>query len=103
LRANGHASPTDGVQGQQRLSNSRLTITQGATGMPAMSAGSAPPDGTRWLLPGTRVQVRNRFDAAWAVDFEVVEGGPDGYRVRRLRDRRVLPALFPFADVRVVD
>ena len=53
-----------------------------------------------WLSAGTRVDVRNRFDSAWATGFEIVESGPNGYRLLRLRDRCVLPFVFRHADVR---
>ncbi|MDQ3757713.1 MAG: hypothetical protein M3394_07680 [Actinomycetota bacterium] len=53
------------------------------------------------VKPGTRVEVRSRFDSRWARGFEVVEVLPEGYRLRRLSDGSVLPADFPFEDVRL--
>ena len=53
------------------------------------------------LTPGTRVEVRRRFDAAWARGFEVAELNPIGYRVRRLSDGEILPVDFERDDVRV--
>ena len=54
--------------------------------------------------PGTRVEVRSRFDQAWARGFEVAEQVPldEGlrYRVRRRSDGSVLPVLFDDHDVR---
>jgi len=56
--------------------------------------------------PGTRVEVRSRFDRRWSRGFEVVEELPDGgsgepqYRVRRRSDGSVLPTLFPATEVR---
>jgi hypothetical protein len=54
--------------------------------------------------PGTRVEVRSRFDQAWARGFEVAEQVPisDGlrYRVRRRSDGSVLPALFDDDELR---
>jgi hypothetical protein len=54
--------------------------------------------------PGTRVEVRSRFDQAWARGFEVAEQvGADqslSYRVRRRSDGSVLPALFGDHEVR---
>jgi len=54
--------------------------------------------------PGTRLEVRSRFDQRWARGFEleeiVVEGGEPRYRVRRRSDGSVLPALFIDEDVR---
>jgi hypothetical protein len=54
--------------------------------------------------PGTRVEVRSRFDQAWARGFEVAEQVPFDqglrYRVRRRSDGSVLPALFDDHEVR---
>lgn len=48
--------------------------------------------------PGDRVDVRNRFDGRWSTGFRVdaVVADDDGYRfkLRRLSDGAVLPALF---------
>ncbi len=59
------------------------------------------------LRPGTRVQVRNRFDGSWTSSpFEVAEALEPTttdvlrYRVRRLTDGVVLPADFNRDDVR---
>jgi hypothetical protein len=53
---------------------------------------------------GTRVEVRSRFDRAWARGFEVEEKLPAEpgaqYRVRRRSDGSVLPVLFDDHDVR---
>ena len=50
------------------------------------------------MLPGTRVEVRSRFDAHWARGFEVAEvvehSDSTRYRLRRRSDNSVLPALF---------
>jgi hypothetical protein len=54
--------------------------------------------------PGTRVEVRSRFDRAWARGFEVAEEVTEErslrYRVRRRSDGSVLPVLFEDQDVR---
>lgn len=52
------------------------------------------------LTAGARVLVRNQFDGSWARGFEVLGGSSDGYRVRRLSDDAVLPAVFPGGDLR---
>lgn len=53
------------------------------------------------LPPGTRVEVRKRFDNSWASGFEIVDDdGRDGYRVRRLSDGSELPLVIPSGDVR---
>ena len=52
------------------------------------------------LAPGTRVEVRKRFDASWARGFEVIDLTEKGYRLRRLSDGSELPAAFAGRDVR---
>lgn len=53
------------------------------------------------LHPGTRVEVRNRFDGSWATGFELAEPiEDDGWHVRRLSDGSVLPRPFPNEAVR---
>jgi hypothetical protein len=56
------------------------------------------------VQPGTRVEVRSRFDQRWARGFEVEEQVDDQgalrYRLRRRSDDSVLPALFVDDDVR---
>jgi hypothetical protein len=56
--------------------------------------------------PGTRVEVRSRFDERWTRGFEVAEvvshDEPTAvrYRIRRRSDGSVLPALFVDDEVR---
>ena len=56
--------------------------------------------------PGTRVEVRSRFDQRWARGFEVdtvmtdTSQAGDQYRVRRRSDGSVLPAVFVADEVR---
>ena len=56
------------------------------------------------MQPGTRVEVRSRFDQRWARGFEIEEQVDDQgglrYRLRRRSDGSVLPALFVDDDVR---
>ena len=58
------------------------------------------------MEPGTRVEVRSRFDERWTRGFEVAEivGQDDPaavrYRIRRRSDGTVLPALFVDDEVR---
>jgi len=59
------------------------------------------------MEPGTRVEVRSRFEQAWARGFDVEEvvfhierGGEPRYRLRRRSDGSILPALFDADDVR---
>ena len=49
---------------------------------------------------GTRVEVVNRFTASWSRGFVVAEVLETGYRVERLSDGCILPAVFSSADVR---
>ena len=53
------------------------------------------------MEPGTRIEVRSRFERSWSRGFEVAEVLGDGrYLVRRLSDGRVLPTEFDEDDVR---
>lgn len=56
------------------------------------------------MNPGTRVEVRSRFERTWSRGFEIAEEIDDGgalrYRIRRRSDGSVLPAVFTDDDVR---
>jgi hypothetical protein len=57
------------------------------------------------MQPGTRIEVRSRFDRRWARGFEVEavlseNAGAAQYRVRRRSDGSVLPSLFVDDEVR---
>lgn len=52
------------------------------------------------LAVGEAVEVRRRFDRAWARGFVIDERTGSGYRLRRTSDGAVLPVAFPAADVR---
>jgi len=52
------------------------------------------------LDPGTKVEVRSRFDQSWARGFEVADHTEYGYRIKRLSDGIVLPTEFSDDDVR---
>ncbi len=58
------------------------------------------------MEPGTRVEVRSRFDQRWARGFEVDTVVADAsradaqYRVRRRSDGSILPAVFVADEVR---
>ena len=52
------------------------------------------------LAPGTKVDVRNRYQGTWVRGFEVAEVNDEGYRIRRLSDGSVLGELFSRDDVR---
>jgi hypothetical protein len=52
------------------------------------------------LAPGTKVDVRNRYQGTWVRGFEVADVTETGYRIRRLSDGSVLPELFVRDDVR---
>lgn len=53
-----------------------------------------------YLKPGTKVEVRSRFDGRWSRGFEVAEVLDRAYRVRRLSDGSLLPADFVEDEVR---
>ena len=57
--------------------------------------------------PGTRVEVRSRYDRRWARGFEVAEllepasnADDHRYRIRRRSDGSVLPTKFDAEEVR---
>ncbi|MCU1467740.1 MAG: hypothetical protein JWM72_3668 [Actinomycetia bacterium] len=52
------------------------------------------------LAVGTSIEVRGHFRGDWSRGFEVAEAAHDGYWVRRLSDRYVLPVEFSGHDVR---
>jgi streptomycin 6-kinase len=57
------------------------------------------------MQPGTRVEVRSRFDRRWARGFEVdaivaETDESENYRIKRRSDGAVLPALFVSDEVR---
>jgi hypothetical protein len=56
------------------------------------------------VRPGTRVEVRSRFEAAWSRGFEVEEEVREGvaarYKLRRRSDGSILPVLFDEDDLR---
>jgi hypothetical protein len=71
-----------------------------------MTPGHAPYDDA--VRPGTRVEVRNRFESKWTRGFEVADlveetGGHPGdrqYTVRRRSDGSILPVTFDERDLR---
>ena len=52
------------------------------------------------LAPGTKVDVRNRFQGTWVRGFEIAEVTNEGYRIRRMSDGSVLGELFSRDDLR---
>jgi hypothetical protein len=59
------------------------------------------------VRPGTRVEVRSRFESRWTRGFEVADrvnendaGGEPMYKVRRRSDGSILPVSFAEADLR---
>jgi hypothetical protein len=55
------------------------------------------------MTPGTRVEVRSRFDSRWSRGFEVAEqtdATDPRYRIRRRSDGAVLPSDFAAEEVR---
>jgi hypothetical protein len=60
----------------------------------------ADPQARSPLTPGTKVDVRNRFQGTWVRGFEVAEVTDAGYRIRRMSDGSVLGELFSRDDVR---
>lgn len=52
------------------------------------------------LEVGTKVEVRRRYDQSWTRGFAVAAVVDGGYRVRRLSDGSLVPAVFTPDDVR---
>jgi hypothetical protein len=52
------------------------------------------------LEPGTKVEVRRRFDQHWSRGFEVAAVVDDGYTLRRVSDKSILPVTFSLDEVR---
>jgi len=67
------------------------------SGAPRLAAGE---DATEAVKPGTRVEVRRRFDQNWARGFEVAAVVEGGYLIRRLSDGAILPEPFSPEEVR---
>jgi hypothetical protein len=61
---------------------------------------SAETNARNPLAPGTKVDVRNRYQGTWVRGFEVAEVTDESYWIRRLSDGSVLPELFSRDDVR---
>lgn len=68
--------------------------------VPLPSSADAPTSSVPELAPGTRVEVRRKFDSKWAHGFEVAEATEEGYRVRRLSDGELIPVPIPEDDLR---
>lgn len=56
--------------------------------------------GTTVIPVGTSVDVKNRFIGTWSRGFEIAGMAPDGYLIRRLSDRSILPDALTFEEVR---
>jgi len=62
----------------------------------------APAHTSRSIAVGTAIEVRSHFRAEWSRGFEIAEQTRDGYWVRRMSDRYVLPVQFSGHDLRRV-
>jgi len=49
---------------------------------------------------GQPVEVHTTFDDSWSPGFEIAEIMPEGFRVRRMSDRSLLPGVTSSSDVR---
>jgi hypothetical protein len=52
------------------------------------------------LAVGTSVDVKNRFVGSWSSGFEIAGHVEDGYLIRRLSDRSILPDALSLDEVR---
>ena len=75
------------------------SVTESVT-EPATTPSLAPRPRAAALRPGTHVEVKRRFDDAWARGFQIHAAHDDGYQLRRLSDGAILPVAFPASDIR---
>jgi hypothetical protein len=59
-----------------------------------------PKEPARSFAVGTAIEVREHFRGRWSNGFEIAAETRDGYWVRRMSDRYVLPLQFSGRDVR---
>ena len=64
----------------------------GATAAPTLRASA--------LAVGSSVDVKNRYIGTWSTGFEVAALVEDGYLIRRLSDRSILPGVLGLDEVR---
>jgi hypothetical protein len=57
-------------------------------------------DISRNFAVGTAIEVRGHFRGEWSRGFEIAEETHDGYWVRRMSDRYILPLQFLGRDLR---
>ena len=79
--------------------------SRGVASCHVRTAGQAPYHED--VRPGTRVEVRSRFESKWTRGFEVADLVDDGhgqhepmYKVRRRSDGSILPVPFAEGDLR---
>ena len=60
----------------------------------------AADDRSRDFGAGTAIEVRGRFRGEWSRGFEIADETREGYWVRRMPDRYVLPIEFSGRDSR---
>jgi hypothetical protein len=71
---------------------------------PSYESGDADADaeaGVPAIAVDSEVEVRSRFDGRWCRGFAVAAVVERGYRLRRLSDGTVLPAVFDERDLAV--
>ena len=51
------------------------------------------------LAPGAQVEVFSSFTDSWVRGFEIASTFNDGYQVRRLSDRSILPKTFVIREL----
>jgi hypothetical protein len=62
--------------------------------------GMDPRNAEGSITTGTPVEVFVDYEQDWTQGFEVAEVASDGYRLRRVGDGQVLPAVVPVDHVR---
>jgi hypothetical protein len=66
----------------------------------AITLNTAALEPTIALAVGTAVDVKNRFVGSWSSGFEIAGHVEDGYLIRRLSDRSILPDALSLDEVR---
>jgi hypothetical protein len=66
----------------------------------AITLNTAALEPTIALAVGTSVDVKNRFVGSWSSGFEIAGHVEDGYLIRRLSDRSILPDALSLDEVR---
>ena len=82
------------------MSYTTFNVTATPNDQAAIGADDATTRHAAELQPGVRVEVRRKFDHAWAQGFVINGQFADGYELLRCSDGAILPVRFPAEDLR---